>query len=103
MSELTYRAAQKNELGPVVMRGEIPVAICRPIQIFHESTRKPDVLTDDDALSYARLFAAAPDLRNAVRLMMETLMAHGLQETQAYKDGASALDMAKKNPGGEPG
>lgn len=61
----TVKEDYLNTFGAVVMDGDIPVALCRPV-IFYKNGSDSRAVTKEQALRNARLFSAAPELLSAL-------------------------------------
>lgn len=67
---LTIKTSDLNSFGAVVMDGDVAVALCRPMQVWtkgEDGGSVSRVVTPEEALKNAHLFAAAPDLLAALQ------------------------------------
>jgi len=70
MMKLTVKDSDSNTMGAVVMNGEVPVALCRPLQIFakgKDGALVSNTVTKEEAIRNAHLFSAVPDLLLALQ------------------------------------
>lgn len=71
---LTVKTNDLNSFGAVVMDGEVAVALCRPMQVWtkgEDGSPVSRVVTPEEALKNAHLFASVPDILAALQGLME--------------------------------